>query len=80
MATPAQNIANQANSHLSTSPRTVEGKARVSQNAVCHGPTAKHLIIREDERDDFATLQDSLSSELNPQGKSSDFENCETNP
>ena len=68
MATPAQNSANQANSHLSTGPRTVEGKARVSQIALRHGLTAKHLVIREDGHEDFVAFQDSLTAELNPQG------------
>ena len=66
MATAAQNIANQANAHHSTGPRTLEGKARISQNAVRHGLTAKHLVVREDERKEFATLQDSLTAELAP--------------
>jgi len=68
MATAAQNIANQANAQLSTGPRTLEGKVRVSQNAVRHGLTAKHLVVREDEHEEFASLQDSLTAELDPQG------------
>src|SRR5688572_102683 len=68
MATAAQNIANHANAHHSTGPRTVEGKARVAQNAVRHGLTAKYNVVREDERKEFAALQDSLTAELDPQG------------
>uniref|UniRef100_Q022N7 Uncharacterized protein n=1 Tax=Solibacter usitatus (strain Ellin6076) TaxID=234267 RepID=Q022N7_SOLUE len=68
MASPAQINANQANAQLSTGPRTVEGKARISQNAVRHGLTARHLVIRDDEKDDFAALNDSLFEELDPQG------------
>jgi len=68
MATPAQIIANQQNAQSSTGPRTPEGKARVSQNAIKHGLTSKHLIIREDEQEEFAALQDLLLAELAPQG------------
>ena len=68
MATAAQNIANQSNAQLSTGPRTAEGKTRVSQNALRHGLTAKHLVIRDDEREEFAALQDALAAELDPQG------------
>jgi hypothetical protein len=68
MASSAQLAANQANAQHSTGPRTGEGKARVSQNALRHGLTARHLVIRDDENEEFAALQDSLSSELDPQG------------
>jgi hypothetical protein len=41
---------------------------RVSQNALLHGLTARHLVIRDDEREEYADLLNSLSSELDPQG------------
>ena len=68
MASATQITANQANAEHSTGPRTDEGKARVSQNALRHGLTARHLVIRDDEREEFADLLNSLSSELDPQG------------
>jgi hypothetical protein len=68
MASATQITANQANAEHSTGPRTDEGKARVSQNALRHGLTARHLVIRDDEHEEFAVLRDSLSSELDPQG------------
>ena len=68
MSSAAQIAANQANAEHSTGPRTCEGKARVSQNALRHGLTARHLVIREDEHEEFAELQDSLAAELDPQG------------
>ena len=68
MASPAQIIANQANSQHSTGPRTAAGKARVSRNAVRHGLTARHLVIREDEHEQFDALESSLATELDPQG------------
>jgi hypothetical protein len=68
MASVAQITANQVNSQLSTGPRTPEGKARVSRNATRHGLTARHLVIRDDEREEFNALESSLAAELNPQG------------
>jgi hypothetical protein len=68
MATAAQITANQSNAQHSTGPNTAEGKARVSQNALRHGLTARHLVIRDDEHEEFAALQNALSEELAPQG------------
>ena len=68
MATAAQFTANQSNAKLSTGPRTEEGKARVAQNALRHGLTAKHLVVREDEREEFEAFRSGLQSELDPQG------------
>ncbi len=68
MASFAQITANQANAQHSTGPCTAQDKARVSQNAFRHGLTARHLVVRDDQQDEFAALQDSLSTELDPQG------------
>jgi hypothetical protein len=68
MATAAQITANRANAAHSTGPVTSDGKARVAQNALKHGLTSQHLVIRIDERDEFAALRDGLSAELAPQG------------
>jgi len=68
MASSAQIIANQSNAQHSTGPVTPEGKARTAQNALRHGLTAKHLVIRDDEREEFAQFQQSLLAELAPQG------------
>jgi len=68
MASPAQITANRANAEHSTGPVTPQGKARVAQNALKHGLTAKHLVIRDDQREEFETLQSSLAAELDPQG------------
>ena len=68
MASAAQIAANQLNAQHSSGPRTVEGKARVGQNAVRHGLTARHPVVRNDEREEFAALRDGLTAELDPQG------------
>ena len=68
MATNAQINANQANAQHSTGPKSAEGKARVAQNAIRHGLTAKHLVVREDDREEFEALRDQLLQEYAPQG------------
>ena len=60
--------ANRANARLSTGPRTEEGKARSSQNARTHGLTARDLVVRDDEREEFQELLASFQSELDPLG------------
>ena len=39
--TPATKLRNKANAQFSTGPKSIEGKARASQNARTHGATAK---------------------------------------
>jgi len=66
MPSAAQIDANRLNAQHSTGPRTGEGKALSRQNALKHGLTAKHFIVRDDERDEFAALTESLIEELTP--------------
>jgi len=66
MASAAQIDANRVNATHSTGPRTDEGKAQSSRNAVRHGLTSKHFIVREDEQEEFAALKESLIEELAP--------------
>ena len=73
MSTPAQHVANAANAQLSTGPRTDEGKARSAQNARKHGLTARELIIRDDEREQFEALQTDLTAEIRPRGALEDI-------
>jgi hypothetical protein len=68
MSSAARAVANAANAQLSTGPRTEEGKARSSRNAVKHGLTAKQLVIAPGEEDEFAELHDSLLEQLAPEG------------
>jgi hypothetical protein len=70
MATQAQITANQANAKHSTGPKSVEGKARVAQNAVKHGLTSTYFVKADTKEDkkDFKDLDEALRAELNPQG------------
>jgi hypothetical protein len=61
MATPAQIAANQANARLSTGPRTPEGKAAVSRNAVKHGFASTH-----EDRGTFEEFSEEFRKELKP--------------
>src|SRR6478672_9182512 len=68
MTSPARAAANAANAQLSSGPRTADGKARSSRNALKHGLTSQDLIVREDERDEFNSFQAQLQKELGPEG------------
>ncbi len=68
MSTEAQIIANQSNSQKSTGPRSPEGKAVVSQNAVKHGLFALEAVISSESRADFDIYRDEMLSELAPVG------------
>jgi len=53
MATEAQIRANRRNAQKSTGPRTRQGKAALSQNAVKHGLSARQAIISAETQADF---------------------------
>lgn len=67
MVSDQKAAANAANAQLSTGPRTEEGKARSSQNALKHGLTAKQLIIREDEREEFEQFRVDFINDIEPE-------------
>jgi hypothetical protein len=68
MSTQAQINANQQNAQKSTGPRTVEGKAAVSQNAVKHGLFASEAVIKGENEADFDLFSKEMLSELAPVG------------
>ena len=68
MTSPARAAANAANASLSTGPRTEEGKARSSRNAVRHGLTSKQLVIAPGQEEEFDELHDALLEQLAPEG------------
>ena len=68
MATETQVVANRRNAEKSTGPRTPEGKAVVSQNAVRHGLLAQADVIRGEDREEFELYREELFWELNPLG------------
>jgi len=60
MSTEARITANRENSLKSTGPKTPDGKAKVSRNAVKHGFTSNEIVVAEEERENFEYLRDSL--------------------
>ena len=66
MASEAQILANRRNAQKSTGPRTAEGKAAVSQNAVKHGLTADKDVIFSENQADFELYREQILAELDP--------------
>jgi hypothetical protein len=56
------------NTNNSTGPRTPEGKARSSRNALKHGLTARELIIAPGDEAAFAEFLAGFEQDLQPQG------------
>ncbi len=64
MATERQIVANRENSKKSTGPRTAEGKAISSGNAIKHGLTAaKRVVIRDEPVEQFERMHEALQAE-----------------
>ncbi|MHC4442928.1 MAG: hypothetical protein ACYTA5_10055, partial [Planctomycetota bacterium] len=65
--------ANRQNAQKSTGPKTPEGKARSSQNALKHGLLARQILINDDDpnekTEDFDQLLSDLVDELQPDGR-----------
>lgn len=68
MSSEAQIIANRRNAQKSTGPRTPEGKAVVSQNALNHGLTAANDVICSESHADFEQYRAQFLAELDPAG------------
>jgi len=68
MATEKQIAANRANAKKSTGPRTPEGKARSSLNAVQHGLTARRPVLPNEDRAAFESFARGLRKDLRPAG------------
>jgi hypothetical protein len=66
MTTEAQILANRRNAQKSTGPRTNEGKAAISQNAVKHGLLAERDVISSESQADFDLYRQQLLDELSP--------------
>jgi hypothetical protein len=62
----ARTIANQRNAQKSTGPRTPQGKAIVSQNALKHGLTASQIVIKSEDQAQFDLHRTQLFDELAP--------------
>ena len=68
MTSPRQIEANRRNAKLSTGPRTAEGKAVASTNALKHGLCAEHVVLCDESQDEFTHFREELFGDLAPVG------------
>ena len=73
MATLKQFEANRRNAQKSTGPKTTEGKAAVSMNALRHGLRARTVVLPGENREEFTQLCDDLEVEWHPQSRTEQF-------
>jgi len=66
MSTEAQILANRRNAQKSTGPRTPEGRAAISHNAVKHALLASQAVITSESQADFDLYRDQILAELAP--------------
>ena len=69
MATQKQIAANRQNAQKSTGPKTAEGKAVVSQNAIKHGLFAAGAVISLEDPSDYEQFRSEMLAELAPIGE-----------
>jgi len=68
MASVAQIEANRLNAQKSTGPRTAQGKAVASQNAVKHGLLAEQVVIHGEDPAQFDLYREGMLADLAPVG------------
>jgi hypothetical protein len=73
MATLKQFEANRRNAQHSTGPKTPQGKAAVSMNALRHGLRARSVVLPGEDPQEFHQLCDDLEVEWHPQSRTEQF-------
>src|SRR5262249_12206884 len=68
MASIKQIEANRSNALNGTGPRTAEGKARSSRNALTHGLTAQEIVIPGEDVAAYRSFEQQLIDDLQPNG------------
>jgi hypothetical protein len=68
MASKKQIEANRSNALNGAGPRTVEGKARSSRNALKHGLTAQEIVIPGEDAAAYRSFEQQLIDDLQPNG------------
>ena len=68
MASAKQIEANRSNALNGTGPRTAEGKARSSRNALSHGLTAQEIVIPGEDVAAYRSFEEQLIDDLQPNG------------
>ena len=69
MSTEEQIDANRRNGSLSKGPKTPEGKAASSKNAIKHGLQSDEALLPGEDRGKFQQFADQLRAELGPHGE-----------
>ena len=64
MTSEAKLAANRRNALKSAGPKTAEGKARSSANALTHGLTAKHFVAKGESIAEFERLSQSVLAQF----------------
>jgi len=72
-ASEAQIRANRANCLKSTGPKSVEGKAKSSQNAISHGFFSRKVVLEGENAQEFEQLRDALLAEHQPRTVTEQF-------
>jgi hypothetical protein len=67
MRTKAQSNSSRINGSKSRGPKTPEGKAASSMNALIHGLRANTTVLPTEKQEDFDQLRDSLQEQYQPQ-------------
>jgi hypothetical protein len=68
MSTQKQIKANRQNAKKSTGPKTAEGKAAVSKNAVKHGLFAAEAVVTSEDPAEYEAYRDEFFAEMQPAG------------
>ena len=68
MTSEKQKASNRRNAQHSTGPKTVEGKAAISMNAIKHGLSARVPVLPDEEPQAFQELSEQLREEFQPVG------------
>jgi hypothetical protein len=69
MSSRKQLDANRRNGSLSNGPKTPEGKAAASKNAIKHGLLSRKIVLMHEHSADLAELGEQLSQALSPVGE-----------
>ena len=68
MTSIAKIEANRRNAQHSTGPRTLQGKATASENALTHGLTARMVILPDEDPQAYGEYRNAIHTDLNPVG------------
>ena len=73
MSSEKRIAANRQNARRSTGPKTPEGKARSSHNALKHGLLSQDITLPEEKPEDFLELLNAYCDDLQPVGETEEF-------